>query len=114
MAIVLAGQRIIAEGIPEIVEAYMVLPDGSRAIGRCLQMVGSSPCKVEPFAPEKRIVRDCVDSKHTLQATCFINENYYADRIGNDVIVYGANGRVTYHLTGSWDAFEAGTPPPSR
>lgn len=51
---------------------------------------------------------DC-DAKHSMQATCFMNEDYYADRIGNDVIVYGANGRVTYHLTGSWDAFEAGT-----
>lgn len=114
MTVQLYAERIVTNGIPTIIDVFLVLPDGSKAIGHCLQMIGGSPCHVDSFVPEKRVVQDCVDAKQTIQASCFTNETYYADRSGNEITVYGENGKVTYHITGSWDSFELGKLPPSN
>jgi len=89
----------------EIVEVYLILPDGSRAVGNCLIMMTDTKrrCHLEPFTPEKRISIPCAMGKS--QASCISNEKYYADRTGNDITVYGQNGPATYQITGSWTEF---------
>jgi hypothetical protein len=56
-------------------------------------------CLVEPVAVEKRVVVDCNAKGPT---RCFLNEVYYADRKDNDLTIHAGNGKVTYHITGSW------------
>ena len=110
----LYAQTIFSNPYGSLVRVYLGLPDGSRGMATCSSYLGNPTCTVDAFAPEKRITGDCVDSKHTIQAICITSEFYYATRAGNDLTLYAANGPITYHLTGSWDSFEAGTLSPKK
>jgi len=110
--------RLIAQAERDVgqifdeVTIYVLLPDGSHAVAVCNHSYmdsSSPPCRVESFAPEKRVVDDCVDAKRTIQVDCFINmEAYNGQRVGNDLIIYGATGGIRYHITGSWGEFSIG------
>jgi hypothetical protein len=111
LVVQLYAQTVLSNTYGSLVRVYLGLPDGSRGTGTCSSYMGKPTCTVDAFVPEKRVIQDCVDSKHTTQAICITNESYYATRIGNDLTLYAANGPITYHLTGSWDSFEAGRLP---
>jgi hypothetical protein len=106
--------QVVSSGITQSVDVYVVLPDGSRAVGHCFWSMGGSPCVVDPFAPEKRVVQNCIPPDRQFQAQCITSEIYYADRKINDLTLYAANGKVTYHITGSWTEFTLGRVPPSK
>jgi hypothetical protein len=108
MVVQLYAQRIVSDDY-EIIQVYLVLPDGSRAVGKC--EFQTNGCILDPFTPEKRDSGDCLPLDKSFQATCFVNEMYYADRNANDITLYGAKGRVTYHIIGPWTEFTAGTIP---
>jgi hypothetical protein len=84
------------------VDAYLILPDGTHAKGFCGQAPWDSPCDPESFAPEKRSPGACTDIEKKTRR-CVYQESYYADRQGNNIIVYAANGKVTYRIVSSWE-----------
>jgi hypothetical protein len=95
------------------VEAYLIMPDGTRAKAVCGQAMGQASCFPESFAPEKRSPNVCTsppDRKNFQR--CIFQENYPADRDGNNVIVHAANGVVTFHIISTWD-LETLTKPPT-
>jgi hypothetical protein len=108
MVVQLYAQQIVAADL-EIIQVYLVLPDGSRAEAIC--SFQTDGCMLDPFTPEKRESGNCLPPDKSFQATCYANEMYYADRKANDITLYGAKGGVTYHITGSWTEFVAGTLP---
>jgi hypothetical protein len=103
MTVQLVAQNVAEDHGVEMADVYLVLPDGSHAFGHCITILGP-PCVVESFAPEKRVTQACTGQSggNHMPAICFWKELYSADRRGNDITLYGANGAVTYHITGSW------------
>jgi hypothetical protein len=91
------------ESLIEIVDAYLILPDGTHVHGTCMSGF-DSPCVPESFTPEKRSPAACSKTEGKPNAQhCVYQENYYADRKGNDLTLYAANGKVTFHIVSSWD-----------
>lgn len=84
-----------------VYDAYLILPDGSHAVASC----GGPPCYIEAFVAEKRLKVPCdllKDGTSSMYRTCYQSENYYAERKGNDITLSTINGKVTYHIYGSW------------
>jgi hypothetical protein len=81
----------------------LILPDGSRATAHCGFGPGTAPCEIEPFAAEKRVKVPCDLLKEDKKGfTCYQSENYEAQRNNNDITLRMGNGRVKYHIDGSW------------
>jgi hypothetical protein len=79
------------------VTAYLILPDGTHAKGICMTTpYEKRPCIVESFKPEARKPDQC-EGNH-----CVYKENYKAERKGNDVTLFAANGKVVFHVESSW------------
>ena len=95
----------------EIVQVYLVFPDGSRAKASCSKdYFDPKPCILDSFVPEKRIVQKCSSPDSEYPAVCFSNEAYYAERKVNDITIQGANAKITYHIIGSWKEFTLSPP----
>lgn len=91
------------ESMVETVDAYLILPDGTHVQGMCADALGDHPCNPESFHPEKRLPAACTRATDKKNAQhCIYQENYYADRKGNDLTLYAANGKVTFHIVSSW------------
>ena len=114
MAVQLYAQRVEYSAGMQFAWIYVIFPDGSQARAACSTTIYGQPCVVDPFKAETRVSKPCFDSGHTVQATCLYNELYSADRRGNDLMLYGQNGKVAYHIDGSWDTFVVGTLPPAK
>lgn len=96
----------VDEESPESVSrrAFLILPDGSHAEALCLDRPPNNICGIEPFAVEKRtkIPCDLLRDQPSEHATCYKSEMYEAERRNNDITLHTANGKVTYHIVGSW------------
>ena len=83
--------------------AFLILSDGSHATATCFEAPGTSPCEIEAFAAEKRVKVPCDSAKiKGVFTTCYQSERYEGDRKNNDITLRTGNGKVTYHITGSW------------
>jgi hypothetical protein len=88
--------------------AFLILPDGSHASALCMAHVGtttmSAPCTISPFAAEKRVTVPCdlLKELQAKEAKCYKSEWYEFERKNNDITLSTAQGKVTYHITGSW------------
>lgn len=89
-------------GILENVDAYLILPDGTHLHGICFKGLETEPCIPESFKPERRALDVCAETADKKKEHCAYQENYYADRKGNELTLYAANGKVTYKIVSSW------------
>ncbi len=108
MVVQLVAQFVSEDRGVEVAAVDLILSDGSHAVGNCFKFMAMPDCIVEPFVPEKRVFFSCTNTQRTVEASCIKDEFYYADRRGNDLLVYGQRGTVTYHITGSWDSWVPG------
>ena len=104
--VVLVGRGFSGSGL--ITHLYLLLPDGSRADASCV--MGMRSCELEPFHPERRVETPCYEEATEVIASCFVQEAYYADRVANNLIIYGATGGVTFHIDRAWGALKPGVP----
>jgi hypothetical protein len=83
-----------------VLDAYLILPDGSHALASCVGLA----CKIEAFVAEKRVKIPCdlLTPTKNMYRECYQSETYYADRKNNDITLNTINGKVTYHIFGSW------------
>lgn len=105
--VVLVGEGIAGSGI--ITDLYLILPDGSQAQADCI--ITFKSCTLEPFHPEKRVGKPCYEVATESIVSCFEMESYYADRVGNNITLYGAAGGVTFHIKRAWESLTLGAPP---
>jgi hypothetical protein len=85
--------------------AFLILPDGTHALAICAETL-ITPCSIELVPIEKRVKVPCdlvkdQDAK-VYHPTCYRPERYEAERKNNDITLRTANGKVTYHIHGSW------------
>jgi hypothetical protein len=117
------GVQLVAQddydlgGILHRVTVYLVLADNSRATAECSRGYSTHgkpdpPCTVEAFSPEKRVTQACWEELSKKSAICIDKEIYLADRNGNDIVLFAANGKVKYHISGSWSDFTFTNPTP--
>jgi len=103
MKVQLYGDRLENINGAIFVYVYLILPNGEHAEGSCMQVVYQPSCTLESFAPEKRKQSECtLPSKPSIKMTCYESETYEAKRNKNDITLYGASGKVTYHIYGTW------------
>ena len=83
--------------------ALLILPDGSHATASCFTGPGTPPCTIEPFRAEKRVKVPCDLLKSDAKGVvCYQSEWYESERRNNDMTLRTGNGKVTYHIDGSW------------
>lgn len=80
---------------------HLVLPDGSHALAVCPEsLYERNDCRIELFDPEKQSPDAC--KRGFNEEMCTYREYFFAERRENYVMIYAANGKVYYHITGSW------------
>jgi hypothetical protein len=91
-------------------DAYLILPDGTKAHGTCFIMAAMDAynnCGLpEPVDTSKRspdACKPCASNteKHSCQH-CIYQEKYPADRKGNDITLYASNRKIVFHIKNSW------------
>jgi len=103
MKVQLYGERVEFRDSINWVYVYLILPNGDHAQGLCGQAIGQPSCTVESVSPEKRKKSSCnLPSQPSVKLTCYESETYEAVRRKNDITLYGATGKVTYHIYGTW------------
>jgi hypothetical protein len=103
MSVQLYAIDMQSEATGSFVQAYLIFPDGTRATAVCGQAQGQATCNPESFNPERRSPTVCSTPQSKNVMRCVYQENYPADRDGNDVHIHAANGTSTFHIVGSWD-----------
>jgi hypothetical protein len=86
-------------------EAKVILPDGSHARLNCLST--EKDCAgIEPMSSERSNPNDngCVTSSDADLITCKHTDlgTYWAKRTGNDLQIQTPQGKLKYHIVGSW------------
>jgi len=87
------------------VEVYLILPDGTHVHGQCFKVaLDNSRCApVETFHAETRQSGQCTPKDGPNHGEhCVYQERYKAERNGNDITLFAANGKITFHIDRSW------------
>jgi hypothetical protein len=86
-------------------EAKVILPDGSHAKLTCTS-VEKDCAGIEPMSPERSNPDDngCVTSSDANLITCKHADlgTYWAKLTGNDLQIQTPQGKLKYHIVGSW------------